>query len=316
MTKDKTVKAALKMYPSWWRDRYLEEAQVVASDLIDGGGSRWRIALNLSGGALRARLTARGMPMEAGPWASRTRTSIVLATAPTLAAVPLMLTIRQVPALPDSGSWTVPSSHLATMLYLVLLLAFGALVSTIIWGYTSLSNGVMTGGTNGPGLRVLARMPGCVAVLAVGLVIASVVIEPHRFISHGKGTIPLNGYPAAAHVLWDAAGVAFCLCWIVSAVLLLAAAHRAELPLASLRSGKRVSVAVSTVLWLMTAASLALSAAYSKQISELSGVRIDSVLLGQSLFLLGTVLCVLSIASTLGAVLTSRSWKVVSRLAS
>ena len=34
--------------------------------------------------------------MEAEPWASRTRASIVLATAPTLAVVPVMLTIRQV----------------------------------------------------------------------------------------------------------------------------------------------------------------------------------------------------------------------------
>ena len=315
MTKGGVANVALKQYPPWWRDRYLEEAQAITGDLIEAGDSRWRIALNLSGGALRARLTARGIPMQAGPWASRTRASIVLATAPTLAAVPLMLTIRQVPALPHGDSLTAPSSHLATIVYVVLLLAFLALVSTIIWGYTSLSNGVMTGGKNSPGLRMLARMPGYLAVLTVGLVIASIVIEPHRFISRGKGWLPLNGYPAAAHVLWIIAGVAFGLCWIVSAVLLQAVAHRAELPLASLCSGRRVSVAVSIVLWLMTAASLALSTVYAKQISQLSGVRIDSVILGHSLLLLGIVLCVLSIASTLGTVLTSRSWKVVSRLA-
>ena len=315
MTKAGAATIAWKLYPPWWRDRYLEEAQAITGDLIEAGDSRWRIALNLSGGALRARLTARGIPMEAGPWASRTRASIVLATAPTLVAVPAMLTIRQVPALPDGSGLTAPSSHLATMVYVVLLLAFVALASTIIWGYTSLSNGVMTCGKNGPRLRMLARLPGYLAVLAVGLVIASIVIEPHRFISHGKGSIPLNGYPAAAHVLWVAAGVALGLCWIVSAVLLQGVAHRAELPLASLCSGKRVSVAVSIILWLMTVASLTLSTVYAKQISALSSVRIDSVLLGHSLLLLGIVLCVLSIASTLGTVLTSRSWKVVSRLA-
>ena len=152
--------------------------------------------------------------MEAGPWASRTRASIVLATAPTLVAVPAMLTIRQVPALPEGSGWTAPSGHLATVVYVVLLLAFVALASTIIWGYTSLSNGVMTCGKNGPRLRMLARLPGYLAVLAVGLVIASIVFEPHRFISHGKGSIPLNGYPAAAHALWVAAGVALGLCWI------------------------------------------------------------------------------------------------------
>ena len=314
MTKTGTATLALKLYPPWWRDRYLEEAQAITGDLIEAGDSRWRIALNLSGGALRARLTARGMPMQAGPWASRTRASIVLATAPTLVAVPVMLAIRQVPALPR-GSVTAPSSQLATMLYVVLLLAFVALVSTIIWGYASLSNGVMTRGKNSPRLRMLARMPGYLAVFAVGLVIVSIVIEPHRFMTHGKGSIPLNGYPAAAHVLWVAAGVAFGICWFVSAVFLQTVAHRAEIPLASLCSGRRVSVAVSTLLWLMTAASLALSTVYAKQISGLSGVRIDSVLLGHSLLLLGIVLCVLSIASTVGTVLTSRSWKVVSRLA-
>jgi len=314
VTKTGTATLALKLYPPWWRDRYLEEAQAITGDLIEAGDSRWRIALNLSGGALRARLTARGMPMQAGPWASRTRASIVLATAPTLVAVPVMLAIRQVPALPR-GSVTAPSSQLATMLYVVLLLAFVALVSTIIWGYASLSNGVMTRGKNSPRLRMLARMPGYLAVFAVGLVIVSIVIEPHRFMTHGKGSIPLNGYPAAAHVLWVAAGVAFGICWFVSAVFLQTVAHRAEIPLASLCSGRRVSVAVSTLLWLMTAASLALSTVYAKQISGLSGVRIDSVLLGHSLLLLGIVLCVLSIASTVGTVLTSRSWKVVSRLA-
>ena len=130
------VSTAFKLYPPWWRDRYLEEAQTVADDLIEAGGSRWRIAANLSGGALRARLTARGMPMEERPWASRTRASIVLATAPTLAVVPLMLTIRQVPALPDGGGGTMAFSHLAPTLYLVLGLAFVALISTIIWGYS------------------------------------------------------------------------------------------------------------------------------------------------------------------------------------
>ncbi len=254
--------------------------------------------------------------MEERLWASRTRASIVLATAPTLAVVPLMLTIRQVPALPGGSGGTMAFGHLATTLYLVLGLAFVALISTIIWGYTSLSSGVTTRTQNGPGLRVLARMPGYLAVSAVGLVIASIVIEPHRFASRGKVWIPLNGFPAAAHALWVAAVVAFCLCWVVSVVLLQAVAHRAELPLASLRSGRRVSVAVSILLWLMSAAALGMSVVYSKQISELSGVKIDSVLLGHSLLLLGIVLCLLSLASTIGTVLTSRSWKVVSRLAS
>ena len=96
---------------------------------------------------------------------------------------------------PGRRGGTMAFSHLAPTLYLVLGLAFVALISTIIWGYTSLSNGVTTRRQNGLGLRVLARMPGYLAVLAVGLVIVSIVIEPHRFTSHGKVWIPLNGYP-------------------------------------------------------------------------------------------------------------------------
>lgn len=315
VTKSGAVNAALRLYPPWWRARYLEEAQSVADDLVGAGGSQWRIALDLSCGALRARLTARGMPMEIEPWTSRTRASIVLATAPALAVVPLMLTIRQVPALPDGSGSTMPLSHLATTFYLVLLLACVALISTMIWGYRSLSNGVTTRRENGAGLRVLARMPGYLAILAVGLAITAIVIEPHRFMSHGKVSTPLDGHPEAAHAFWVAAGVAFCLCWVVSVFLLQAVARRADLPPASLASGRAFGLAVSILLWLMSGAALAMSVVYSRRISELSGVRLDSVLLGHSLLLLGIVLCGLSMASTLGTVLASRSWRVVSHLA-
>jgi hypothetical protein len=307
--------SALKLYPAWWRDRYLEEAQTVTHDLIEAGRSRWRIALNLSGGALRARLTATGMPPDVEPWVSRTRASIVLATAPTLAVVPLMLTIRQVPALPNGSAWTSPNSHLASMFYLLLVLAFWALVLTLIWGYTSLSSGVLARGENGRGLRLLTRVPGYLVCLGVGLFMASGVIEPHTFINHGKDSIPLNGHPLVAHVLSISAIGAFSLCWAASVVLLRAVAHRAEIPVASLRSGKRVSAAVSTLLWFMSAAALAMSVVYSKHMSELSGFKVQSVVLGHSLLLLGILLCVLSVASTLGTVLSSRSWKVASHLA-
>jgi hypothetical protein len=316
VTKDKAVNIALKLYPPWWRDRYLEEAQTVTGDLIKAGRSPWRIALNLSGGALRARLTARGMPLEAEPWASRTRASIVLATAPALLVVPLMLTIQQVPAVPDRIGGTVPSSQLATTLYLVLVLACFALIATVIWGYTSLLNGVTARKDNGRGIRALARMPACLAVLAVGLWVAYAVIEPHHFVSHGKGLIPLDGHPETAHVFWIAASVTWGLCWVASVVLLRTVAHRADLPLSSLRSGRRFSVAVSIFVSLMSAAALAMSAVYSKRISEFSSFRVQSAVFGHSVFLLAVLLWVLAIASTLGTVMTSRSWKVVSNLPS
>jgi len=254
--------------------------------------------------------------MEAEPWENRTRASIVLATAPTLAVIPLMLTIRQVPAIPTGGTAsTWPAGHLATMLYLLLAVTFIALILTVIWGYTSLSSGVLARGENGRGLRLLARTPGYLALLAVGLFVVSIVIEPHAWISHGKGMIPLDGFPLAAHTLSLSALGVFCLCWVASVFLLQAVAHRAQVPVASLRSGKRVSAGVSALLWIMSTAALAMSAVYTKQISELSGVKIQSGVLGQSPLLLGIVLCVFAVASTLGTVLASRSWKVASHLA-
>jgi hypothetical protein len=251
--------------------------------------------------------------MEVEPWARRTNAAIALATAPTLAVNPLMLTIHQVPSV--LSGWTMPSSRFATTLYLVLLLAFVALISTVIWGYSSLSNGLLTRGKNGHGLRAMATVPGFLAGLVVVVAIVSVVIEPHRYVTHGNAPVPLNGHPLAAHVLWVAAGATICLCWLASVVLLGWVARRAELPLPSLHSGTRISIAISVLLWTMSAAALCLSAVHLKRISELSGITIQSVAFGQSLFVLGTVLCALSIASTLGSVLTFRSWKVTSHLA-
>src|ERR1700730_17498643 len=64
MRKDAALSIALRLYPKWWRDRYLDEAQVVTNDLVATGRSRWRIATNLAFGAMRARLSAAGMPLE------------------------------------------------------------------------------------------------------------------------------------------------------------------------------------------------------------------------------------------------------------
>jgi hypothetical protein len=300
------------LYPPWWRDRYLEEARTVTDDLLKSGRSPWRIALNLSGGALRARLTATGMPPEAALWASRTTASIVLATAPALVVLPLMLTIKQVPAIPAGGN--LPPSHLASSLYLALLLSFVVLVSTVIWGYSSLSAGLQARPENRRGLRMLAKMPGYAAVFAVALLIASIVIEPHDFKTHGKISIALNGHPAIAHALWISAAVTFCAGWLLSIVLLRAVARSAVLPLTALRSGTRVSTVTSVLLWMMSAAALTMSGLYSRQVSELGGFHLQSSVLGHSLLLLGLALSILSIASTLGTSLARRAWGVVARL--
>jgi hypothetical protein len=311
VNRHRTVKAAFNLYPHWWRDRYLGEAKTVTVDLIESGRSRPGIVLSLCFGALRTRLGAGGMPMEYGLWVERARGSIVLATAPTLAAIPLVLTLKQVPALPSQTD--LPSSHLATALYMVLVLAFVGLISTILWGYTSLSGGVMHQSDNSRPLRLLAKAPGYLAFGATLLVVASIVVEPHAFVSHGRSSTPLNGNPGAAHALWLAATTTFGLCWVASVTLLVAVTRTAALPVASLRSGKRVSAAVSMLLWLMSGAALALGAVYSRTTNELNGLLLTSVV-GRSLFLFACVLVILSFVSTLGAILASRAWKVTCQL--
>jgi hypothetical protein len=249
--------------------------------------------------------------MEHGLWVERARASIVLATAPTLVAVPLILTLKQVPALPSRSD--LPTSQMASALYAVLLLAFIGLISTIIWGYTSLSSGVLHQSDNSHRLRLLALAPGYLALAAILLLVASIVVEPHAFMSHGKNSIPLNGYPLAAHALWLAATTTLGICWVASVTLLVAVTRTASLAVASLRSGKRVSAVVSIFLWLMSGAALALGAIYSRTTSELNGLLLTSVV-GRSLFLFACALFILSFVSTLGAVLASRAWKVTCQL--
>ena len=240
---------------------------------------------------------------------------MVLATAPVLAVIPLMLTIRQVPAIPPQGGpWSLPSSHLASVLYLVLSLAFVTLVLTILWGYASLSKGILESRTSGRGLRVLARTPRYLICLSVALYVASAILEPHAGVTHGNHSVPLNGHPDVAHALSLLGTSALGACWLISIVLLRAVAHGAVLPFASLISGKRVSSVVSSLLWLMTGATLALSSVYAGHASYLRGITIQSAVFGRSLLLLGILLFALSFASTLGAVLATRSWKVTNQL--
>jgi hypothetical protein len=310
------VKGAFKLYPPWWRDRYLEEAEAITEDLINAGTSRLRITLNLSFGAIRARLSAKGMPREYELWANRARSSIVLATAPTLIAAPLMLTIRQVPAIPTlSQGSSAAAGHLASAVYLIFVLISFGLIATIIWGYGSLSSGILRQRDNGRRLRSLARAPGYAVLLAVTFFVASIIVGPHAFDLHGHVVTPLNGHPEAASALKAAAGVMLGAGWILSMVLLVAVLRSATLPLECLRSGKRVSATVSSLLWIMTGAAMTLSFVYTKGISTLHGIDISSVVLGRSLLALAGTLLLLSVVSTFGAVLASRSWRVTTHLA-
>ncbi len=86
-----SVQMAMRCYPKWWRDRYGEEARALSEDLLCEGRSETLLALNLLRGAVRTRLTAKGMPPDYRLWVARTRLSVALATLPCVVLLPLLL---------------------------------------------------------------------------------------------------------------------------------------------------------------------------------------------------------------------------------
>ena len=90
MTGHQLADIALRCYPAWWRRLYGDEIGQLTDDLLSEGRSELRLAANLLGGALAARLWARAMPPRAELWLARTRASIAVATLPFLGVLPFV----------------------------------------------------------------------------------------------------------------------------------------------------------------------------------------------------------------------------------
>ena len=91
------VAAAFKLYPAWWRERYLEEISGVTEDLLTNGRRPSVLVADLAFGAVRARVGARGMPASHEAWSRRSCAVLTLATAPALAAVIVIAALQQNP---------------------------------------------------------------------------------------------------------------------------------------------------------------------------------------------------------------------------
>ena len=301
MQKDAASSIALRLHPKWWRDRYLDEAQVVTNDLVATGRSRWRIATNLAFGAMRARLNAAGMPLEYDRRAART----------------VWRSVWRPPAgpggrTPDAHHQTgaghplcpyAGTNDLASLIYLALILAFFGLGSTMIWGYFSLSGGVFERKGNGRLLRSLARAPLYLILAAVVLFIVSVVIGPHHYVLHGETGGPIDGHPFGAQVLRALAATMIALCGLTSAVLIALVVRHGDMSVSRLISGKGFAITIAGWLWTMTAAAFALATVYSAQVSMIGHIAVTSTALGHSLFLFVGVLLVLAFVSTAGSAL-------------
>jgi hypothetical protein len=313
------VAAAFALYPPWWRERYLDEAQSVTEDLIAAGRSPWGMATNLVIGALRARVRAAGMPSSYNAWVRRTCAVVVLATAPTLVVVPVMLTVRQRSLTPLPR--VVPSTAAATALYLVLLLGLLVLISVMIWGYFALSDGIRQPAMGNPRrLRIMARAPGSFALLGVLLFVVSAVLAPHEWRTHAGRLVPLGGHPLLGRVAVDTSEAAWVLCGVAAALLVVEVARRAILPLGTLSVGLLTGRVMMALLWVMTAASIGLSLRYGTGVAQINdgsfvGGYITVFGSGHALVILASVVGAMATVTTLGTVLAGRSFHVTRTLA-
>ena len=93
MTRASRITAiALRTYPLWWRERYQDEMVVMIQSLLDDGRSPFRVATNLVVSSLRTRLVGAGAPASREFWLRRTQRSLLAATLPWFATVPLVVT--------------------------------------------------------------------------------------------------------------------------------------------------------------------------------------------------------------------------------
>jgi len=337
---DKLIAAAFRLYPKWWRARYLDEVQVVTEDLAAAGRPRWALTLNLIIGALRARLRADGMPMVYDLWARRTSTVIALATVPGIGTLVLLATSlhqfsKPLPPLPSStASVAAVNSHEAAerawshaasasgVGNLALTLSILLLFVITFWVYSALRRGVLERGhANRKPLRMLARAPRYLIVLTIGLVFAAALppVHPTAFRGNlrvGSGAFraggPLNGHPLLETVLNDAALVALLLCVASIILFVVETARHGNITLQGLTLGVSMTRVIAVLLWLLTASAATMSALYETRI--VSDIYLVTFPTGRSLALLASLLSALAVAATIGAALARRSCEVAEEI--
>jgi hypothetical protein len=325
MRKRGTFKVVLGLYPPWWRAQYGAEVQAVSADLLAGGKSPWRVSLNLFSGAVRTRVSGANTPKEFAPWAGRTRASIVTTTIPLLVVLPFIFTVRQrfqmhFPVLrpntmPLGPYGTNGAGRLAADALSLMAVTLVASIGTILLGYAELTRAVRAGSATDRPLRRVVRVPGLAAVLVVALWVGSLVVGPHRFLLHGGVSKPLDGHPALGHYLSVAAFAVLAVGWFVALVMSIMVAKRANFSLADLRTGKWIGITVSAFLWVIAAAAAISALALERQGAPLHPTfSVVSTSWGHWWILGALTLVLAATVSTAGAIATSRSWHVVSRL--
>jgi hypothetical protein len=269
------VETALSLYPSWWKERHLEEMRLVVADLLQEGRSPLSLFFNLLREALRTRAKATGMPKVYDLWVARTRHSIAIATLSWWFIAPLIICASVVSSLPLErfttflpspsllfqsrqallGPGTLKAFGLAVslgsgagiVLFLLYLLASAVLVS----GWISMLSAINR--SDLPDRRRLlwiGWVPAISLLGCSGLSWAWWAARPTSFMTYPR-RFPTNGNIAIAHVLGIAFWPTLIIGWLVSLVCIAYVANRADLSLHNLRTGQVISAVVALLTTLV-----------------------------------------------------------------
>lgn len=262
MTGRRVAKAALRCYPTWWRDLYAEEVEQLTDDLLSDGRSELRLAADLLRGAVTARVWARAMPPTSDLWHARARASIAVATLPFLAVLPFLFFGLQA----DEGYQTLPrgqvvrltqapAARVAHQMWTWLHLGLMAGLIAALVGWLVLSRGVRwSRALKVSHPRLLLRLPLFFLAVLIALFVTRQTQNPRSFMILGTAPgviIPSGGDPVAAAALLDsmwavlAAGVA------VTVIAISRVVHVCEVPWKTIVSGRRVAASITVVLVLM-----------------------------------------------------------------
>lgn len=296
----KLTSFALSTYPSWWRERYQDEMVVVIQSLLDDGRSPLGVAINLLASSLRTRLVGSGAPASRRFWVHRTQRSLLVATMPWFAIVPLALTcylsIGQYGFFHGSST----SVHLSRagvvaralqqgMLYVVLAYVVVALV-----GWRRLRNGLEGQRFQMRWFRLVNRA----AMVGITLVFAALFLGQHNATSSIAEACAIVGL------------VLFTISWFSLPVVITQMLRVGELPMTFLRAEVRLSAALAALSGVLALLAVGDRVALSLQPTPLPGASYwmyrSSIGMWDVPLLIGLLL--LTIVSARGAVAARRSY--------
>jgi hypothetical protein len=253
-------RAAVALYPAWWRQRYGEDQSAFLSDLKGEGRSVLRVLPNLVAGAARARLSGTGAPPTPAVWWSRTRAGVTLSTLPVMLLLPLMVLAGSRGVFSNGAGHIGVAARVAQHAGQAIFLASLLTLLVLTWGWRILVSEAEHVPRGTARLRYEAAMASPVAALGTALGLSAIASRvraggvllssswawsptTHRY--YGVSAVWTRGHPLLVASLHDAAWVFAIGGWVVAAALVGRAARRAPSTYRLVRSGVRVARATA-----------------------------------------------------------------------